>query len=452
MDEEMLRNLLRRTVDQEPPIGSLARNSLRAGIKRRRRVRATGAASSAAVVAALAFGAPALGGVFTPATAHRPARNTAYVVIAAGETVPVNTVTGQAGRPIRTWSALPYLASPTIAATPSGRTVYVLGQSYNQRYNTQQTRLTVIDTATNTATHVIEVSRQRIGAVGMSMAPSGKTAYIIWTAFPGRVVTVVTAANTTLKPIAVSIFHQDAVIAGDTTAYVVGASDSRWGFTGLIPIRVATNRALRPITFHVPTGYNPAGIVLTPNGATAYVLDSSGASTSGVYNEVTAVNLHTGKVLKDIALKAPGSIYSIGNSGNILMDPDGQTAYVLGNRNVTPISTATNTQLKPITLPASVHVTEQFVMTPNGKTLYVLSKLAITPISLTTGKVLRPIRIQGIPSSFEVMAITPDGRTLFAGDKNGVVLINTATNTVRKYINLSPRAGLGEVLGIAFAR
>jgi DNA-binding beta-propeller fold protein YncE len=450
MDEEMLRNLLHRTVDQEPPIGSLARNALQAGIKRRRRLRATGAASSAAVVAALAFGAPALGGVFAPATAPRPARTTAYVVIASGETVPINTVTGRAGRPIRTWSALPYLASPTISATPNGRTVYVLGQSK------LQTRLTVIDPATNTATRVIEVSWKALGAVGMSMAPSGKTAYIIETAFPGRVIPVDTAANITLKPIAVSIFHQVAVVPGGTTAYVVGASDSRWGFTGLIPIRVATNRALGPITFHVPTGYNPAGIVLTPNGATAYVLDSSGASSnSGLSSEVTPVSLHTGKVLKDIRLKAPGSF---GTSGNILMDPDGQTAYVLGNRTVTPVSTATNTQLKPITLPASVGDAQQFVMTPNGKTLYVLSTVGITPISLTTGKVLKPIRIQGIPSpglaspGSNIMAITPDGRTLYVGARNGVVLINTATNTVREYIDLSPRAGGGRVCGIAFAR
>jgi len=62
MDEQWLRDLLDRTTAGEPPIGSLAVDSLRAGIKRRRRRRAQGTAACVAAVALIGTAAVAATG------------------------------------------------------------------------------------------------------------------------------------------------------------------------------------------------------------------------------------------------------------------------------------------------------------------------------------------------------------------------------------------------------
>ena len=60
MDETQLRRLLDSALADEPPIGPVAQNALRTGIKRRRRRRALAAAGSAAVIAVAAVAVPAL--------------------------------------------------------------------------------------------------------------------------------------------------------------------------------------------------------------------------------------------------------------------------------------------------------------------------------------------------------------------------------------------------------
>ena len=126
MDETSLRGLLETAVGDEPPIGPAARDSLRAGIKLRRRARIRHAAAAAAVVAVMAAVLPAVTGVFgnTAAGPHpgaarqgtgdasnsgggtaRPgaaARGTAYVINSGGGTVtPIDLATNTPGKPIK---------------------------------------------------------------------------------------------------------------------------------------------------------------------------------------------------------------------------------------------------------------------------------------------------------------------------------------------------------------
>jgi hypothetical protein len=70
MDESTLRDLLARATAAEPPIGALARNSVVAGIRLRRRRRAQGTAVCAAVVAVLCATVPMLDRL--PGPAARP--------------------------------------------------------------------------------------------------------------------------------------------------------------------------------------------------------------------------------------------------------------------------------------------------------------------------------------------------------------------------------------------
>lgn len=149
MDETALRELLDSALTREPPMGPVARNSLQAGIKIRRRRRALGAAGSAAAVVVVAVAVPA--------------------------------VTGALGHT----SAVPR------AGIPSAPIVYVAGGG---RAGT----VTAISAATNTPGTPIKVG-QAPGAIGIM--PDGKTAYVV---NEGGTVTPITAAvNKPGKPIQV---------------------------------------------------------------------------------------------------------------------------------------------------------------------------------------------------------------------------------------------------------
>lgn len=128
----------------------------------------------------------------------------------------------------------------------------------------------------------------------------------------------------------------------------------------------------------------------------------------------------------------------------------GFTAYVVnqgmvfGNRQgtVTPISTATNTPGRTITL--GPHA-ETWAYTPDGRTVYVSDLgFSVTPISVGTGKAGKsiPLHMEGGVGS---MAITPDGRTLYVASfkDNEVLPISVATNTAGKPLNVT-----GEVLDL----
>src|ERR1700691_6607389 len=96
MDEQWLRDLLDRTTAGEPPIGSLAVDSLRAGIKRRRRRRAQGTVACVAAAALIGTAAVAAARTAGPPAA-RPAR-------ATGPTTPMGLRGGRnvSARPDRT--------------------------------------------------------------------------------------------------------------------------------------------------------------------------------------------------------------------------------------------------------------------------------------------------------------------------------------------------------------
>jgi hypothetical protein len=82
MDETQLRRLLDSALADEPPIGPVAQNALRTGIKRRRR-RALAAAGSAAVIAVAAVALPAL----TRSLGAPPASERSVSVLGAGPAI-----------------------------------------------------------------------------------------------------------------------------------------------------------------------------------------------------------------------------------------------------------------------------------------------------------------------------------------------------------------------------
>jgi DNA-binding beta-propeller fold protein YncE len=456
MDETSLRAQLELAVSDEPPLGHLVGNSVRAGRRLRRRRQAAGAASLSAaaivvisIVPALTAGAghPAAGAGHParrsrPAAAEHPApARTAYLTLDNNTVVPISLATNVAGTPIK----VPTIAgaSTTAAATPNGRIVYEVGMTGNNA------AVTPINTATNTTGAPITL--RNFQPTDFAIAPNGTTAYLT---AGGDIVPVNLATRTVGKPIRVPTASWAMAFAPDgTTLYVLsrnlltGTKRSQGTQTAgtVTPINTATNTALKPIQLPVPE--KPWGFVediaITPNGKTAYVL--FGVQGGKAYsNAVIPINLATNTALAPIAIATPGF------ASGLAIAHGGRTVYVLSTRSVTPIDTATNQAEPAINLPANAGNAYSIALAPNGKTMYALSPRGLVPIRTASRTVLPMISVPKIQPVTE-LAISPDGKTIYVGvfthrlpaqhgitlhSGGGVVPISTATNTAGQAINL----------------
>jgi DNA-binding beta-propeller fold protein YncE len=181
---------------------------------------------------------------------------TVYVANPDGDTItPISTATDQPGRPI--------VVGPSpdaMAVTPDGRTVLVLT-------STGVTGLTPVDAATNRAGKPVAIQ----GAYALAVAPGGGTAYAL--AMPdadsqqGFVVPVNIRTSTLGQPIKVGMAPVQIAFTPDgTMAYVANyASES------VTPIRLADGRAGPAIA----AGKIPTQLAVSPDGATVYVVDSN---------------------------------------------------------------------------------------------------------------------------------------------------------------------------------
>jgi DNA-binding beta-propeller fold protein YncE len=147
---------------------------------------------------------------------------------------------------------------------------------------------------------------------------------------------------------------------------------------------------------------------------------------------VTPISTATSTPGKPITVSNPAS----SPPGQIAITPNGKTAYVVitaivgaGSIGVVPIQTATNTAGKPIPVGFFPF---RIAITPDGKTAYATSFSGLTPINTATNTPGKPIKGLGGP-----IAITPDGTTVYAGSSDHTVTpVSTATNTPGKAITV----------------
>jgi hyaluronoglucosaminidase len=227
------------------------------------------------------------------------------------------------------------------------------------------------------------------------------------------------AATALMAALAVSASATSSAAAGPTTAtpaalarpvvmaYITTTSaitPSRLtSKSGLTTINTATGATRTPIR----VGADPEGVVVAPDGRTAYVADFP--------NAVSVIRTSTGAVIKTIRVpRQYGMVTVIG------ITPNGKTVYVCFGSNVVPILTANDKVLTPIR--TNIGVTGM-VFTPDSRTLYVNSwsgKIAV--INTATNTMGRPIPLAG------GLALAPDGGTLYVADGRALTPISTATD------------------------
>src|SRR5215468_4462901 len=329
MDETTLRRLLEESVAQEPPMGPVAENSLRAGIRLRRR-RVMWVAGGVAAAAAVAVAIPVVTGPLGAPPAgrqHGTGQVAVYVgYLSSGSVTPISAGSDTPGKPIKVGKEL-----YSMAVTPDGKTIYV------GRYGRA---VTPIATATNTLGKPISLSG---AAWAIAVTPDGKTAYV-GNDRSGTVTPVATATNTPGRPIKVGAWPRAIAITPDgKTAYVADEASGT-----VTPIATATNTPGRPIK----VGSTPQAIAITPDGKTAYVANL-------LSNTVTPIATAT---------NTPGRTIEVPRLPEaIAITPDGKTAYVAVWDGVTSIDTATNTRGRLIKVGTrSIRGIAAIVITPGG--------------------------------------------------------------------------------------
>jgi DNA-binding beta-propeller fold protein YncE len=432
MDEMWLRELLDRATASEPPMGPVADNALRAGIRRRQRRRAQGTVACVAAVAVVAAAAVAVTGPGKPAAgpAKETRPSTLYVLTGVGAVRPVPSATDKPGKTI------PVGNGQIMAITPDGKTIYV-GDDYVSQ---EEPKPAVVPVSTVTDTAAKPILLEQVPSQ-ILITPNGKTAYVLGLAAgPAEIIPVATATNTPEKAIKVDMTgggtYQMAITPDGKTLYVI--SWTRPGETPsyVIPIATATNTPGKPIKIQ---SADVGEIVMDPDGQTAYAL---GQSTTGT--EIVPITTATNTAGKPVRVGPAAGIQAI--------TPDGQILYLvqLGEygvksepSGVIPFATATSTPGRLIKIGGFVYA---IAVTPDSGTAYVASEPPtkpgppgctgqtgeVTPISTATNAPGRPIRVACDPY---FLAITPDGQTVWVASGNHTVTpIATATNTLGKPI------------------
>jgi DNA-binding beta-propeller fold protein YncE len=416
MNELWLRELMDRAVADEPPMGPVPVNSLRAGIKQRRRRRVQGAVAclgAAALIGTAAVAATGTAGNLAAGPAKMTGPSTVYVLSGEGNLYSIANATRVRGKRIPLPGGRQFMA-----ITPNGKTIYVSGDEPNA--------VIPVSTVTDTAGKPIQFGRQV--PTQILITPNGKTAYVLGLS-GGEVYPIATATNTMGKPIragqGVGGLYQMAITRDGKTLYVV-SNPAGTGPSYVIPISTATNTPGKPIKIQSAN----VEIVMNPDGTAVYAIGGSSAGT-----EIIPISTAT---------NTPGKPSNVGGAAEALaFTRGGQILYLVrygitpGPSGVIPFSAATNTAGKLIKVNGMVSA---IAATPDGNTAYAASEPRqnpavvnctgrtgeVTPISTVTKLPGRPIRVACDPYA---LAVTPDGKTVWVGSRNWVTPISTATNT-----------------------
>jgi DNA-binding beta-propeller fold protein YncE len=427
MDEPWLRDLLDRATASEPPIGPLAINALRVGIKRRRRRRAQGTVACMAAVALI--GTAAVTTTRAPASPPAGPRkytgpSTTYVLSGEGNLYAIPNATK-----VRSRKTLLPGGRQVMAITPNGKTIYVSGDEPNA--------VIPFSTATHTVEKPIEFGRQV--PQEMVLTPNGKTVYVLPLG-GNEIIPIATATNTLEKPIKVGQNlggpFEMVITPNGKTLYVTWPNLRGKGPAYVVPISTATNTREKAIKIE---NASFVGLVMNPDGRDVYAIAQLRKG-----NEIIPIATATNTAGKPLTVDAAG--------GGSYIAPDGQLLYLVNfsitqTTEVIPFSTATGTLGKPIKIHGFVY---DVAFSPDGSTAYVASEPpqkpsatctgqtgVLTPISTATNLPEHPIRVACDPYE---LAVTPDGKTLWVGSRNWVTPISTATDKPGKPITF--RGGL----------
>jgi hypothetical protein len=369
-----------------------------------RRLAPVAAAAAVAVIALIA--GLIVPGALRPAAA--PAVHLGYVVT-TGAVIPVDLATGVAQPPI-TFPAQGGAQAATIA--PSGKAIYVA---------TYRGYLIPVSTVTGRAGRPIRIGGHTTQIV---VSPDGSTAYLLE---PSRGVAVVNLATTRASFIKMPSAWSVAVTPDGKTLYALNTVPCCTGST-VTPIETATLKLLPPV--HTPADLATSYIAVAPDGRTAYAIGEEAHGYKVVNSTIewpkgwfittvlTRISTATNTALTPVQL-GRGSL-----AGPISFSHDGRVAYI-GGAPVTAVNLDTGTVSWTARSPVSGYAP---LVSPGGRTVYAVGvsiprEAQIQRIRAATGTLQGPVIPEvhgrsGLPTepwnNGDTPAdLSPDGTTVY---------------------------------------
>ena len=264
-------------------------------------------------------------GVWPSAISLTADGKTAYVTnFLSGTVTPIATATNTALAPVRVGSR-----PDQVVAAPDGRTLYV----------SREGTITPVRTATGARLRPLPIPGLGLAQPGhgIVVTPDSKTVYAL--GFGGTVTPI--QRDHALAPVIVPQHPDSITLApGGRTAYVVSIAwpPAPRRRDTITPINLGNGTTLPPLTVRASSN-GWGNIAIAPGGKTAYFLDT-------LLGAVTPINLAT--------RTAGEPIPSGKGSYTVLFGQGASIGYLIESHQVVPLNTATNTTLRPIKMPTTV--------------------------------------------------------------------------------------------------
>jgi DNA-binding beta-propeller fold protein YncE len=192
----------------------------------------------------------------------------------------------------------------------------------------------------------------------------------------------------------------------------------------------------------VLAGLAPWGIGVTPDGRSAYAVNSNGVAVAGAS---TVSQYDIDATTGALSPKTPATVPTAGNSHHIAITPDGRSAYVTSSdtSTIAQFDVGADGRLSAKT-PATVAGAFPLgiVVDPDGRSVYATDlggAVLQFDVDPQTGA-LSPKSPAGVPgaSTPDGIAVTPDGRSVYVGDVNDAAVFQYDVDPATG--RLSPKA------------
>ena len=284
-------------------------------------------------------------------------------------------------------------AAPTLlAVSPDGRRVYAASNG----------SISIIDGAANT---VLKTIKNDPNSTGVAVAPNGAHAYV--TKLFSIDLTVIDAASEALAP-SVTMFLQRMrggfgrlVVAPDNrTIYVANSANQAFG---IIDLGGGPGSLLKPTVW-------PVDVAISPDGRTVYGAGCKQICTPGF---VQVFDVPTQRFTDEIQVD--------GNPYRIVLSPNGASAYVanLTGPSVSYVDLASRRVTATVAVPPQP---TGMGISPDGTTLYVASQTAGTLSVLDVATAA--VRVQLPVFQARDVAVSPDGRHVYVSSGDDVLVVD----------------------------